>query len=93
MEQPRGLITQLARGAWCRRKYGTIDALNQAGGTTFWGQEMNGFDEVLIPRFMGADSMVNPGQKLDFERFGNDMLLDFYKAVNKMQGNQTLLTG
>ena len=29
---------------------------------------------------MGADSMVNPGQKLDFERFGNDMLLDFYKA-------------
>ena len=66
--------------AWCRRKYGTIGALNQAWGTTFWGQEMNDFDEVLIPRFMGADSMVNPGQKLDFERFGNDMLLDFYKA-------------
>ena len=66
--------------AWCRRKYGTIDALNQAWGTTFWGQEMTGFGEVLIPRFMGADSMVNPGQKLDFERFGNDMLLDFYKA-------------
>lgn len=65
---------------WCERKYGTIGALNQAWGTTFWGQEMNDFDEVLIPRFMGADSMVNPGQKLDFERFGNDMLLDFYKA-------------
>ena len=66
--------------AWCERKYGTIKALNAAWGTTFWGQEMNGFDEVLIPRFMGADSMVNPGQKLDFERFGNDMLLDFYQA-------------
>ena len=65
---------------WCERKYGTIGALNQAWGTTFWGQEMNSFDEVLIPRFMGADSMVNPGQNLDFERFGNDMLLDFYKA-------------
>lgn len=65
---------------WCERKYGTIGALNQVWGTTFWGQEMNSFDEVLIPRFMGADSMVNPGQKLDFERFGNDMLLDFYKA-------------
>ena len=65
---------------WCERKYGTVDALNAAWGTTFWGQEMNGFDEVLIPRFMGTDSMVNPGQKLDFERFGNDMLLDFYKA-------------
>ena len=66
--------------AWCRRKYGTIGALNQAWGTTFWGQEMNGFDEVLIPRFMGGDSMVNPPQQLDYERFGNDMLLDFYKA-------------
>ena len=66
--------------AWCERKYGTIEALNAAWGTTFWGQEMNGFDEVLIPHFMGADSMVNPGQKLDFERFGNDMLLDFYQA-------------
>ena len=65
---------------WCERKYGTIENLNKAWGTTFWGQEMNGFHEVLIPRFMGADSMVNPGQKLDFERFGNDMLLDFYKA-------------
>ena len=24
--------------------------------------------------------MVNPSQQLDYERFGNDMLLDFYKA-------------
>ena len=32
---------------WCERKYGTIGALNQAWGTTFWGQEMNSFDEVL----------------------------------------------
>lgn len=29
---------------WCERKYGTIGALNQAWGTTFWGQEMNSFD-------------------------------------------------
>ncbi len=65
---------------WCKRKYGTIDALNDAWGTTFWGQEVRSFDEVLLPRFMGVDSMVNPGQQLDFERFGNDALLDFYKA-------------
>ena len=29
---------------------------------------------------MGGDAMVNPSQQLDYERFGNDMLLDFYKA-------------
>ncbi|MBM6982216.1 MAG: beta-galactosidase [Bifidobacterium thermophilum] len=65
---------------WCRRTYGSIDALNAAWGTTFWGQEIHDFDQVLIPRYMGADAMVNPGQQLDFERFGNDALLDFYKA-------------
>lgn len=65
---------------WCRRTYGSIDALNAAWGTTFWGQEIHDFDQVLIPRYMGADAMVNPGQQLDFERFGNEALLDFYKA-------------
>ncbi|WP_049187546.1 beta-galactosidase [Alloscardovia omnicolens] len=65
---------------WCENKYGTIDALNEAWGTSFWSQEVRSFDEVQLPYHMGADSMVNPSQQLDFERFGNDMLLDFYRA-------------
>lgn len=65
---------------WCEAKYGTIDALNEAWGTAFWSQHVNSFDEVLLPRHMGGDAMVNPSQQLDYERFGNDMLLDFYKA-------------
>lgn len=65
---------------WCEAKYGTVDALNEAWGTAFWSQHVNSFDEVLLPRHMGGDSMVNPPQQLDYERFGNDMLLDFYKA-------------
>ena len=66
--------------AWCERKYGTVEALNTAWGTAFWSQHVNSFEEVLLPRHMGDDNMVNPAQQLDFERFGNDMLLDFYKA-------------
>ena len=65
---------------WCEAQYGTVDALNEAWGTAFWSQHVNSFDEVLLPRHMGGDSMVNPPQQLDYERFGNDMLLDFYKA-------------
>ena len=66
--------------AWCERRYGTIARLNEAWGTAFWSQHVNSFDEVLLPYHMGGDAMVNPAQQLDFERFGNDMLLDFYKA-------------
>lgn len=65
---------------WCEARYGTIEALNEAWGTAFWSQHVNDFDEVQLPRHMGGDAMVNPAQQLDYERFGNDMLLDFYKA-------------
>lgn len=65
---------------WCAKKYGTIEELNRAWGTSFWSQHVNSFDEVFLPRHMGDDNMVNPPQQLDFERFGNDMLLDFYCA-------------
>lgn len=65
---------------WCARKYGSVENLNQAWGTSFWSQEVRNFDEVSLPRHMGMDAMANPAQQLDFERFGNDMLLDFYKA-------------
>ncbi|PJM79515.1 beta-galactosidase [Bifidobacterium scaligerum] len=66
--------------SWCKDKYGTIEQLNDAWGTAFWSQHVNSFEEVLLPRHMGGDAMVNPAQQLDYERFGNDMLLDFYKA-------------
>ncbi|RYN12372.1 beta-galactosidase [Bifidobacterium animalis subsp. animalis] len=66
--------------AWCERKYGSVDRLNEAWCSAFWSQEVHSFREVLLPRHMGADSMVNPAQQLDFERFSNDALLDFYRA-------------
>lgn len=69
---------------WCERKYGTIDALNEAWGTAFWSQHLNSFSEVLVPRHMGADSMVNPAQQLDYERFGSDSIKEFYKAERDM---------
>lgn len=72
---------QQAFREWCKQRYGTIDALNEAWGTTFWSQEVHSFDEVLVPRHMGGDdSMVNPSQQLDFERFGSDALKDFFIA-------------
>ncbi|MCH4159155.1 MAG: beta-galactosidase [Bifidobacterium minimum] len=65
---------------WCRKRYGTIDAVNDAWGTAFWAQRMNDFSEIIPPRFIGEGNFMNPGKLLDFKRFSSDALKDFYMA-------------
>lgn len=65
---------------WCERRYGTIEALNEAWGTDFWAQRMNDFSEVIPPRFIGEGNFINPGKLLDFKRFSSDALKEFYEA-------------
>ncbi|MCC2030771.1 beta-galactosidase [Microbacterium allomyrinae] len=57
---------------WLRTKYGTLDALNAAWGTTFWGQRYGEWDHVGAPA--AAPSVVNPAQRLDFARFTDHQL-------------------
>lgn len=47
-------------------KYGTIDALNEAWGTIFWGQTYNQFDEIPMP--VHTVTTHNPVLKLDWAR-------------------------
>ncbi|WEV59594.1 beta-galactosidase [Bifidobacterium sp. ESL0728] len=65
---------------WCKARYGTIEAVNDAWGTSFWAQRMNDFSEIIPPRFIGEGNFMNPGKLLDFKRFSSDALKDFYKA-------------
>lgn len=61
---------------WLRGKYATIDALNDAWGTSFWSQRYGSFDEIFPPRL--APYSHNPSSMLDFRRFTSDMLLECY---------------
>ncbi len=63
---------------WLRRRYGSIDELNQAWGTAFWSQRYDEFDEILPPRV--APNFPNPTQQLDFHRFSSDQLLENFVA-------------
>lgn len=65
---------------WCERRYGTIEAVNEAWGTDFWSQRMNDFSEIIPPRFIGEGNFINPGKLLDFKRFSSDALREFFVA-------------
>lgn len=53
---------------WLQRRYSTLDALNQAWGTHFWGQKYGEWGEILIPT---DDGSYNPGLLLDWKRFNS----------------------
>jgi beta-galactosidase len=62
---------------WLRRRYGTLDALNDAWATAFWSQRYASWEEVLPPR--RAPTFTNPTQQLDFRRFSSDALLECFE--------------
>ena len=53
---------------WLRGRYLTLDALNQAWGTHFWGQTYGEWLEVQIPL---DDASYNPSLLLDWKRFNS----------------------
>jgi beta-galactosidase len=61
-------ISQAAFQAWCQRKYHTLDALNAAWGTIFWGHTYQDWREIPLPWNTLFDTH-NPSLALDFDRF------------------------
>lgn len=70
---------------WLKKKYGTVDKLNQIYGTVFWSQIYNSFEEVIIPRAGACYDTChdtqgqNPALLLDYDRFCSDSAIAFTK--------------
>ncbi|MEU4326861.1 beta-galactosidase [Nonomuraea dietziae] len=54
---------------WLRRTYRDLSALNDAWGSTFWGQRYTDWEEIDAPR--ANHTAVNPAQRLDYARFSD----------------------
>lgn len=65
--------SQAAFRTWLRERYRSLEALNRAWGTTFWGQVYGDWEEVTTPRHSGT--ALNPACELDYARFTSDSLL------------------
>ena len=63
--------------AWLKGCYGSVEALNEAWGTSFWSQTYYAWDEVSPPA--AAPTFLNPTQQLDWKRFCSDALLSLYQ--------------
>ena len=62
--------------AWLRARYETLDRLNEAWTTSFWGQRYTAWEQVDVPR--QTPSYHNPTQVLDYRRFMTESFLACY---------------
>lgn len=65
---------------WLKKKYGTLDALNEAWWTTFWSHRYTRWEHIESPtqNWMGERDVH--GLKLDWLRFTTDQHIDFYRV-------------
>jgi beta-galactosidase len=68
----------LAFQDWLRNRYQTIDKLNEAWGTCFWGMAYRSFNQIELPNNLVEEP--SPTHLLDFYRFSSDQVVGFNKA-------------
>lgn len=60
---------------WLKRRYKTIEILNEAWGNVFWSMLYRDFNEIELPNLTVTE--VNPAHSLDFRRYSTDEVRAF----------------
>jgi beta-galactosidase len=71
-------VSAAAFRRWLEDRYVTLARLNDAWGTTVWGQRYSAWEEIMPPRV--APTFRNPTQMVDFRRFSNNEFLARFRA-------------
>ncbi|MNO31935.1 Beta-galactosidase BgaP [compost metagenome] len=72
---------------WLKERYGTLDNLNRAWNTRFWGHTFYDWDEIVAPSELSEEWNGNrtnfQGISLDYRRFQSQSLLEAYKLEHE----------
>ncbi len=68
-------LCQEAFRDWLKKRYKTIEELNDRWCTTFWSHIYDSFEQVESPSLLGETSIM--GLNLDWRRFVSDQTIDF----------------
>jgi beta-galactosidase len=71
-----------AFSVWLKKKYGTLDELNQRWGTVVWSQIYSDWDQIDLP--FPTPAYDNPALMLDYRRFTSDAATDFLNEQVKI---------
>ncbi|AIQ16057.1 beta-galactosidase [Paenibacillus sp. FSL H7-0357] len=68
---------------WLKERYGSLDGLNKAWNTRFWGHTFYDWEEIVVPNELSEEWNGNrtnfQGISLDYRRFMSYSLLECYK--------------
>ena len=68
---------------WLKEKYHTIDEVNRAWDTAFWGHTFYDFDDIVLPNYLsehwGEERTTFQGISLDYRRFNSESILNAYR--------------
>ena len=68
---------------WLKKRYHTLDNVNRAWNTSFWGHTFYDWDEIVTPNLLsehfGERQTMFQGISLDYARFNSDSMLECHK--------------
>ena len=68
---------------WLKNKYHTIDAVNKAWDTAFWGHTFYDFEDIVVPNILSEHFNVHrttfQGISLDYRRFNSESILECFR--------------
>lgn len=86
---------------WLKDKYQTIEAVNEAWDTAFWGHTFYDFEDIVVPNMLsehfGQNDKTNfQGITLDYKRFNSESILNAfrleYDAIHAITPNIPITT-